>query len=130
MAQNVKVMPLEQSILVFLIEKAIRQETTYYQEIAQAFSLPESGNVLGSTLSPILGRIFRYCNEKRLPRLTALVVRKSGADRGLPGNGFWELLELTHLDRDYRQTLTRVFQKEAYDYFNDLTQESGNVSYE
>lgn len=112
---------LEQRILAFLIVKAAEMETTTYEELAIEFGLPSSGNQLGSTLSPILAHIAEWCIEKSWPKLTVLVVRKSGADMGLPGRGFWELLGFgTRTPRNERVTMTEFFTREVFDYFGNL----------
>jgi alkylated DNA nucleotide flippase Atl1 len=79
-------------VYAYLVERASVGETTNYEQIALHFGLPSSGNQLGSTLTPILEDIFVFCESHRLPPLTAIVVRKSGTDAGLPGKGFWTLI--------------------------------------
>lgn len=85
---------LTQAITRFLIKKAQQRQTTTYQEIALEFGLPSTGNAMGRALSPLLGDIYRWSNnlQEHGVFLTALVVRKSGQDKGAPGQGFWQLL--------------------------------------
>jgi alkylated DNA nucleotide flippase Atl1 len=108
------------AVKLFLEAKATIGRTTTYEEIALALGLPSSGNALGATLSPILGDIFRACENERAPRLTAIVVRKSGQDQGLPGAGFWSLLQgqgtLT-LNRPAKRELTAEFQRAVFDKY-------------
>jgi hypothetical protein len=80
---------------VFNFIKAIASlgKTVTYQEIAQACNLPAVGNNMSAKISPILANIFLFCQLHELPYLTSIVVRKSGNEAGLPGIGFWKLLE-------------------------------------
>lgn len=84
---------VEAHIFGILVSHAINRETTNYESLAAAVgrNLPTSGSQLGQVLSPILSNIFRWCEAHNLPYLTSIVVRKSGAQQGIPGAGFWEL---------------------------------------
>jgi hypothetical protein len=116
-----KINVLEQRILAYLVVKAAEMQTTTYEELALEFGLPSSGNQLGSTLSPILAHIAEWCIEKSWPKMTVLVVRKSGADMGLPGRGFWELMGFgTRTSRSDRVMFTEFFTREVFDYFGNL----------
>lgn len=108
---------IEQKIAQYLIDCAIEQRTTNYLEIAQTFDLPTEWPQLGATLTPILFNIFDWCAENRMPRLTALVVRRSGDDEGIPGRGFWTACNMDGLSRAERRTATGIFISETYDYF-------------
>lgn len=108
------------AVKFFLEAKATLGLTTTYEEIAMALGLPNSGNAPGATLSPILGEIFHECEVERVPRLTSIVVRKSGQDKGLPGKGFWYLLQThdaTELDRAVKRELTAGFQRAVFDHY-------------
>lgn len=118
---------LVRDIIVFLIKKAMHGQTTTYQEVAIAHGLPNTGNQMSMTLSILLGDVFLWCLERRLPHLTALVVRKSGTDQGLPGRGFWLLLDNTdalHEDvgvdasRKVRRALTTEFQRQVFNFWD------------
>ena len=64
-----------------LLVCAAKDRRTYtYSKIAAELGMPKAARVMGHFLDPI----YRYCEERRLPHLWALVVRK---DTGLPGFG-------------------------------------------
>ena len=75
--------------------------TVTYQEIAQGCDLPAIGNNMSAKISPILANIFMFCMIHHLPYLTSIVVRKSGNEAGLPGSGFWKLLERVRSEAMY-----------------------------
>jgi len=107
----------------FLILKAQNEQTTNYEEIALKFGLPSIGNGLGAALSPILGEIFDWCKKRGQPPLTSIVVRKSGADEGLPGQGFWDLIntDIKFISKDFikyqKQIATELFQNQVFEYY-------------
>lgn len=107
-----------QDILLSIIRCALLGETTTYEEIAlDVGNLPTRGNQLGQALTPPLLDILDWCITNRIPYLTALVVRKSGADQGLPGKRFWERLGLEHLSRQEKRVLTAEYQRQVHDFF-------------
>lgn len=105
---------IEHDIRDYLIKKATKGDLATYEEIAIRFKLPSTGSQLGLVLSPILGSIAAWCMANRLPHLTALVVRKSGADAGLPGQGFWDLLNMQDFARPQKETAHRVMLRDIY----------------
>lgn len=70
---------------------AQRRQTITYETLAIFLGLPARGNALAQAISPVLYDVYNFCEEAGLPRLTVLVVRKSGRDRDLPGPGFWKV---------------------------------------
>ena len=105
----------------YLVQCAAASSETTYEEVALATGLPSSGNALGTTLSPILGNIFRWCKENRLPHLTSIIVRKSGKDKGLPGAGFWELLGVdVNTPRPDKKAMLYVMQAQAFTMYIGL----------
>lgn len=106
------------SVFLYLIGKAVRGEIATYKEVALHCGLPSTGNALGGVLGPILGQVFEYCQTREMPYLTVLVVRGSGKEKGLPGEGFWNLYrdELVFDKKD----VTKTLQQQVFDYF-DLT---------
>ena len=108
----------------FLVQKAQNKQTTYYEEIAikfQHLGLHISGSALGACLSPILDDIFKWCQERGQPPITSLVVRKSGADEGLPGAGFWIALGLPSMSSrksDYKRNVVEVLQQQVFNYYS------------
>jgi hypothetical protein len=117
---------LIRQIYSYLIGKAFLGHTTTYEAIANEFGLPNKGNQLGSTLSPLLSSIYEFCEKTSQPPLTVIVVRKSGELKGLPGNGFWSLynkhpvisVETNAARREYTQAL----QSEVFEYWGVLGQ--------
>lgn len=104
----------------YLEAKAAAGITTTYEDIALSLRMPSSGNALGAALSPILCEIFLECREAGHPPITSIVVRKSGQDVGLPGQGFWSLMpELNpdHLDREAKRVLTQNFQRRVFEQY-------------
>ena len=99
---------LNNQIALFIIEKAMQKQTTTYQEIAIKFGLPDSGNQMGVVLSPVLRDIFFWSTNNDMPPLTAIVVRKSGQDKGQPGEGFWACLKHVWTQPSERLALTRM----------------------
>lgn len=89
---------LAQKALTILIRLAIQKRTTNYSKLATDLGLPDSGNALGQAIGPVLGDVYQWCEKRGFPPLTALVVRKSGADEGLPGKGFWDLYGLEEVE--------------------------------
>lgn len=129
-----KEMNVNQKAVQFLIGVACRRETTYYEAIAEHCGLPAQGNQLSMVVSKLLGEVFRWCEKKGWPPLTALVVRKSGKFQGQHGLGFWKIAENSTIfarngiedwarlwvDEDY-QTLGRFLIVKVWHYFADLS---------
>ena len=115
-------MSVTKRVYLFLVEKAMMRETTTYVEIAEAHGLPTTGNALGAALSPILGSILEFCRDNKQPPLTALVVRKSGADQGMPGNGFWLMFgfKVENMDRETKRVITDHYQSTVFDHYAEL----------
>lgn len=88
-----------------------------YEALATRFDLPAQGSQLGAVLSPILCKIATWCAERHLPPLTVLVVRKSGADEGLPGQGFWDLLGMPGYDRAKKITAFGLLSNQVYEFW-------------
>ena len=103
----------------FLVQKAQKGETSTYEEIAKKFGLPTEGNQLGKSLSPILGSIWEWCSQRGQPQLTSIVVRKSGADAGMPGRGFWTMFgdDIASLDQTQKRSMTTILQQQVFSYY-------------
>ena len=122
----------------FINACAQRGVTSTYQEIAIACGIVSSGNRMGAVLSPILSNIFLFCLLNDMPYLTSIVVRKSGNEQGLPGAGFWKLLERTNDSAMYdaiftgsrarKQTVTKELQNEVFRLFHGGLK--GNITLE
>ena len=118
-------------VLAFLVLKATYRETTTYEDINEHLEqrglnwMREPADITAHReLTKYLTEIFHWCRKRNMPHLTSLVVRKSGADQGIPGKGFWELLKpvepLQYVDlSDYktRATMARLFQNHVFDYY-------------
>lgn len=117
---------LVRQIYAYLINKAAQGQTTNYEAIANEFGLPNKGNQLGRTLSPLLSDIYRFCESHNQPHLTVIVVRKSGELKGIPGEGFWQLFNEGAVEpyacvtlKDRRQR-TPALQADVFDYWATL----------
>ena len=108
----------------FLVHKAQNKQTTYYEEIAikfQSLGLYTSGSALGACLTPILDDIFNWCKNRGHPPLTSIVVRKSGADAGFPGRGFWDaygMPDIHNLEANQKQRIVNFCHKQVFDYYS------------
>ncbi len=119
-------------VLAFLILKASCSQTVTYEDINEHLEqrglnwIREPANITAQReLTKYLTDIFYWCRTRNQPQLTSLVVRKSGADQGLPGKGFWDLLnpdkslQFVDLeDRKTKATMTRLFQNQVFDYYS------------
>lgn len=117
---------LIRQIYSYLVGKATLGHTTTYENIANEFGLPNKGNQLGSTLSPLLSSIYAFCKKHHQPLLTVIVVRKSGELKDLPGSGFWALYNdqpvLAVETIAERREYTRSLQKQVFEYWGNLGQ--------
>ena len=115
---------LIRQIYSYLVGKAFLGHTTTYENIANEFGLPNKGNQLGSTLSPLLSSIYKFCETHHQPMLTVIVVRKSGEHKDLPGNGFWALYNkhpaLAVESIEDRRRYTRSLQQQVFEYWSAL----------
>lgn len=115
---------LIRQIYNYLVGKAFLGHTTTYENIANEFGLPNKGNQLGSTLSPLLSSIYKFCETHHQPMLTVIVVRKSGEHKDLPGNGFWALYNkhpaLAVETIEDRRRYTRSLQQQVFEYWSAL----------
>lgn len=122
-------------IMATLIMHACEGRVTTYGELAPVVGLPNKGNHMGAAMGNILGDIFRYCQDKGLPYLTSLVVYKTGGDKGIPGNLFWELyddrvkpalpegsgyISYANSGRQVKREMLAILQKEVFDFFRPL----------
>lgn len=106
-------------IHAILVQKAINRETTTYGELATHVGLPASGNYLAMAMGNYLLEILQWCVKRGQPHLTALVVKAgTGAQSGLPGNGFWTAIDQIELTNEERRLVTHAFQQAVYDYYD------------
>ena len=113
-----------------LSSKAWMSRTTTYEELAgrlnehaannEYLTFPTSGNAMASAIAEVLTQVFDWCKEHELPPLTAIVVRKSGQHKGLPGKGFWDLMGIEMTDfttAELRQKHQEIL-KEVFDFWD------------
>lgn len=86
---------LRRRALAILLERATTDSPITYEELARQIGVPHTGNALGRALTPILTDILNWCQERGMPPLTALVVRKSGTMQGLPSPTYFTLMGVT-----------------------------------
>lgn len=123
-------------ILLFLMKKAAAREVTTYHEITeQVLSGETPTNVNGMMISKALTEIHHWCLKGKMPYFNSLAVRKSGGNLGLPGSGFWNLLQFTCREarsmwtegplndapREVRETILRAQQLKAFEYMRPLS---------
>ncbi len=74
----------------YIIEHGVcKKQTITYEELEQQFHLARGGHKKSkSRVGDVVGNIseFEYANNR--PYLSAIVVHKSGVDKGYPGGGF------------------------------------------
>jgi hypothetical protein len=109
---------LRRKIYGYLVNKAFKRETTTYLELATEFDLPKAGNQMGSTLAPILRDLVIWCTARAQPPISALVVRKSGGDEGLPGSGFWPMVGCLGISKEMKRKLTAKYHAEIFEYYS------------
>lgn len=90
-------------LMTILVEHAAAGDTLSYGTLAATYNrriegqdrprLPESGSALGRALGQRLHTLNHLFKKQNAPYLSALVVRSSGADAGIPGVGFWQSIE-------------------------------------
>ena len=106
-------------MLRILVKVAQNRKTITYEEMAmQLPGFPTKGSQLGNELAPVMFKVLYWCRRRNMPPLTSLIVRKSGADQGLPGQGFWDTLDIGEdTERSLKQWLLRIMHKQVYEFF-------------
>lgn len=111
------------SILIFL---ATTRRTITYKELAEEVNyrildpfylgeeisvqeFPTEGRAMGNQVGECLYEVLEFCLKRNLPLLSALVVRKSGENKDLPGKGFWKYV----VDNNIRQLNVNVYDQKA-----------------
>ena len=105
------------TVLSRLVRSAVRGQTITYSELAVQCHMPERGNALGAALTPVLLAVARWCEERELPPLTSIVVRKSGVHQNLPGSGFWEFKGFKDLKISEMLVLTDEYHRQVFNYW-------------
>ena len=128
-----------------MVRAAEARKTLTYEMITRENGFHLDGIEYGHFYSPLMERIAVFCQQRGLPPLIALVVRKSGAERGIPGNVFWkkfceavveDALESGDADvyvgdvaivRDHglvkltlgeKRVITNIIQKQVFDFYS------------
>lgn len=104
-------------VYLFLVDKAIQHQTTTYEEILLACGLPSQPQQPYLILTPLLAHIHHWCKLHHQPLLTAIVVRKSGPEAGIPGKGFWMLLGADYT-LDEKRFVLEIIQEEIFEYWH------------
>jgi hypothetical protein len=99
---------LQRRALTILLERAVTDSPITYEELARQIGVPHTGNALGRALTPILTHILHWCQERGMPPLTALVVRKSGTMQGLPSPMYFSLMGITAPTRAGKGFLSKM----------------------
>ena len=77
-----------------LIQAACEQQPIYYEEdVATIMGLQGKGNYMAKETGRVIGEISEdeYNQVPRRPMLSAVVVNKTGENKGIPGDGFFTL---------------------------------------
>ena len=72
------------AILKVLRARALRRDLITYSDLGADIGVHHRS----PKLHQALGSIWQWCDERDLPHINALVVRKSGVRRGIPGTGY------------------------------------------
>lgn len=110
-----------QQVYLHLIHCATSGQTTSYRKIAKALDPEAENDQIGEIITPVLDRLCAWLKDKSQPMVTALVVRESGADEGLPGRGFWTSLDLDHVDKDAKCKIHAFMVKSIFAHYDALS---------
>lgn len=118
-AKNLTTTAVSQKVLRILIETAQNRTTITYEDLAKRLpGFPTAGSALGQALIAPLYDVLHWCKDRGVPPLTSLVVRKSGADQGIPGRGFWEAYTPNLPVTDtLKHALIQILHEEVYEYY-------------
>jgi hypothetical protein len=79
-------------VLQRLIQAAREHQLIYYEEdVATIMGLKGKGNHMANETGHLLGEISEDEHNQGRPMLSSIVVHKAGKDKGIPGNGFFNL---------------------------------------
>lgn len=70
---------------IVLVCAAMNRQIITYKHLGEKLGIPPQG------LGGILSHLLRYCDERRIPKLTSIVVSKQA---GVPGTGFGSQVNL------------------------------------
>jgi len=79
-------------VLQRLIQAAREHQLIHYEdEVAVIMGLQGKGNYMAKETGHLLGEISEDEHNQRRPMLSAVVVHKTGKEKGIPGSGFFDL---------------------------------------
>lgn len=108
-------------VFKILIDKAVAGETTTYDEVLELLSRTDLvANQKGAYLAPILREIHELWDGRNGSHITSIVVRKSGTDAGVPGPGFWKLMDMPEASLEVKRQLTRRYHTAVFELFAAL----------
>ena len=82
-----------------LIQAALARQTIHYEDVAAIMNLQGKGQHMSKETGHILGEISEDEHNQDRPMLSAVVVQKTGKEKGIPGDGFFGLaVDLGKLD--------------------------------
>lgn len=121
---------IKKTAMQILIHYAMERQTLTYRDLAERINefsgerlVHTTGSQLGKDLGPILDSINLYCKSKNQPPISVLVVRSSGADKDMPGKGFWEWISqnlsfFVAPDQCSRKMQAAYLCQSVYDFWN------------
>jgi hypothetical protein len=86
----------------YLISVAKKHDTVTYWEVQETFHLARGGHKKAKNrVGDIVGNLSEFEHSQGRPYISAIVVHKSGSDRGYPGGGFFGLTGIPKNVRRY-----------------------------
>ena len=93
-----------------LMQAALDRQTIHYEDVADIMNLPRSGQHMSKETGHILGEISEDENNQDRHMLSAVVVHKTGKEKGIPGKGFFTLAcQLHKLEENTTPEQKKVF---------------------
>ena len=74
-----------------LIQTALARQPIHYEDVAAIMNLQGRGQHMSKETGHILGEISEDEHNQGRPMLSAVVVQKTGKEKGIPGDGFFGL---------------------------------------
>ena len=104
-----------------LIQAALARQTIHYEDVAAIMNLQGKGQHMSKETGHILGEISEDEHNQDRPMLSAVVVQKTGKEKGIPGDGFFTLAcQLNKIEENttpeqkkdfWRNELNQVYEK-------------------
>jgi hypothetical protein len=74
-----------------LIQVALAGQPIFYEDMADIMNLPPTGQYMATETGHMLGEISEDEHNQGRHMLSAVVVQKTGKEKGIPGKGFFTL---------------------------------------